>query len=216
MKNLVLLLVCGLQLIGCKEEENLKIQTPTNAARGVPIVGGNKKMDFYDLSLPGYRGQLPYIVSDYLSSVAEFNTEFEIGDKVIDSATTWEYFDRLYSDELPDDHKQNLAILILSNKDLIRHARDNPQDIRIHRALLKYIDVLVDTKYFGYCLLHSALLESNDDRYISQKASEIASYAELETFHETYLNDPNITDSLRRRKVEEDYNFLPRIRELQQ
>ncbi len=212
-------MLVSLAMFSCRQENDSTMARdgePTGGSTGTgTTTGGTKKSDsFYSFAQDGYLGQLPYIVAGSAGEISEFNTEFEIADKVTDSTVTWEYFDSIYSDDLTEAEKQNVAVFVLRNKDLIGLARGNPQNARYQRALTKYIGVLVDSKYFGYCLLYSALEQCNDPDYAKRKAAEIVRYSVTETFHQTFLNDPAVSADWRYRKVEEDLTYLSELREL--
>lgn len=212
MRKVMALVLATLAMFSCRQESSTanRFADPTGG-----LAGGStdkKKDSFYDFSQSGYLGQLPYIVSNYADEVPEFNTQHEIAQKVSDSTVTWEYFDSLYSEELSLAQKQNVAILVLSVKDLISLARADPRNDYYQDALTKYVDVLVDSRYFGYCLLYSALEQCQDPSYQKRKAIDILNYSIGESFHHTFLNNPDLPEDWQQRKVEEDLGFLSKIR----
>jgi hypothetical protein len=209
-KKIVLLAVV-LALSSCTKEESKDSKT---ALRGVPIVGGNKKIDFHDLTAAGYLGQLPYVVATSQMSISEFNAELNLAEAIMKPEFDWKYFDGLYSATLPNDQKQYLAFTILSTKDLIGFAEANPANVECNTALRKYIDVLVVTKYFGYSVLYNALKQVNDPVYAKAKATAIISYSASETFHMDFMNNPEAADSRYLEKVTEDYSYLRDLREM--
>lgn len=215
MKKPLAIILASLALASCRHETNSGVNRFSDTGGLSGGTTDKKKDSFHDFTLTGYQGQLSYITASSETEIAEFNAEHEIAQKVKDTAVTWEYFDSLYKDELSNGERQNVGVLILLNKDLIGLAREDPDNVRYKRALKKYIDILVDTEYFGYCLLYSALEQYGDSAYAKLKASEIIAYSYRETFHEMYLNDPNLKDDFSHGKVEEDLSYLLKIRELQ-
>ncbi len=211
MKKVILLLAVVFALSSCTKEESKESKI---VKRGVPIVGGNKKMDFHDLNAIGYRGQLPYVVASSPTSISEFNAALNIADAMTNPEYDWKYFDGLYTEALPDDQKQYLAFTILSTKDLIGLAEANPANVECNTALHKYIEVLVGTKYFGYAVLYNALKQVNDPVYAKAKAAAIISYSATETFHMEFMNNPQAGDCRYLEKVTEDYSYLRDLREL--
>jgi len=220
MKKVLALALVLLTMISCRQKNENDVQR-----FGEPIIttvgtstGGTKKSDnsFYDFTQAGYLGQLPYITANSASEISEFNTEFELSRKVPDSTITWEYFDTLYADSLSTAQKQNVAVFVLRSKNLIALAREHPDNVKYKKALTKYIDVLVETSYFGYCLLYAALEQCTDSNYAKQRAAEIVDYSITETFHQSFLSDPAVSADWRYRKVEEDLTYLSKLRDLRQ
>lgn len=176
--------------------------------------GSKKKDSFYDLTEPGYRGQLPYIASESETGMAEYYAGLDIADEIKNPEITWEYFDELYQDNMPSDQKQSIAFTILSTKDLIGLVRNDPENLQLRDALKKYVNVLVSTKYIGYCILYSALEQSGDLAYSKRKAQEIVEYSVSDTFHQSFLNENEAQETRFYRKVAENYSYLRQLREL--
>lgn len=164
----------------------------------------------------GYRNQLPYYRASSETEAAEEMAKLNYEEKVSDENTDWSYFDQLYDDNLSVYNKQKLAFTILSKKDLIGLVRQNPNDENLKTALKKYVSLLVDTKYFGYCVLFSSLeLLSDDAAFVNEKINTIAGYAALEKFHKNVLDQGNdFPDKEVFLKIEEDYSYLKRIENL--
>lgn len=215
MKKILALVLVALAMLSCRQESGAQASREGDPTGG--LTGGTtekKKDSFFDFSQSGYLGQLPYIVSNYADEVAVFNTEHELAEKVRDSTVTWEYFDSIYSEDLPTCQKQNIAVFVLRSKDLIGLARDNPRNIVYQDAITKYLNILSTTKYFGYCLLYAALEQCHDEEFKKQIAINILNYSVGEIFHQTFLNNPDRKDDWQSRKVEEDLTYLSRIRQL--
>lgn len=215
MRKIIALFFVTLVTVSCRQEVNPttnRVSDPTGGLSG--STSDKKKDSFYDFKQNGYSGQLPYIVSNDAGEVSEFNTQYELAEKVRDSTVTWEYFDSLYSEELTTGQKQNIGVFVLRTKNLIGLARDDPRNATYQTAIRKYVDVLVSTKYFGYSLLYAALEQCQDTGYKKRKAIEVVNYSIGESFHQTFLNNPELPDDWRQQKVEEDLTYLSKLRSL--
>lgn len=164
----------------------------------------------------GYRNQLPYYKAASETEAAEEMAKWNYEEKISEENIGWTYFDGLYNDNLSVYNKQKLAFIILSKKDLIGLVKQNPNDENLKTALKKYVSILVDTKYFGYCVLFSALeLLSDDTIFITETIQEIDRYAALEKFHTNVLDQGNdFPDREVFLKIKEDYSYLERIKNL--
>lgn len=217
MKQLLALLAL-LGLFGCKPNGSPspnRFSDPTGGNPGTTSTGNTKKKDsFFDYSQSGYFGQLAYIVASTPEEVAQFNAAEQIAEKLADSTITWISFDRIDLENQSSAVKQELAVIVLRNKGLIGLARADPQNREYQTAMTKYIDNLIETRYFGYSLLYAALQQCIDQSYVRRKASEIMAYSVTETFHQDYLNNPALSADWRCQKVEEDLICLSKIRDL--
>ncbi|MGH2664547.1 hypothetical protein [Flavobacterium sp.] len=200
-------LLLTLLAIGCIDN---KTESEENNLHNL-VKKENLKCDF-----AGYRNQLPYYKASSETEAAEEMAKLNYEEKINDKNTDWTYFDQLYNDSLSVYNKQKLAFTILSKKDLIGLVKQNSSDENLKNALKKYITILVDTKYFGYCVLFSSLeLISDDTDFIDQKTNAISDYADLEKFHKNVLEQgDDFPDKEVFLKIEEDYSYLSRIKAL--
>ncbi|WP_396151410.1 hypothetical protein [Flavobacterium sp.] len=210
----VCFLIFVIVLSSCNEDKN------TSEIKNDEL---NKKIEthksFYEINEFDYKGQLPY-----LNSEAEVNVKSEIFQKVekmlVNINYSWEDFDKLYKDELTAAEKQNLAYIILSQKDLIGLLKSNQESEVYNKKVKQYVNDLVESKYLGYCLLFNALeaLKSNDPKFVKENANLILNYSINDDFHNDIINNDemikNPQTSKYYYKIKENYSFLERIKNL--
>lgn len=162
-----------------------------------------------------YTEQLPYL--DAHTDFMAFNVENDLGHKMNDPKIDWKMLNSLYSADLSTASKQYLIYILFAKKDLLGIQDKTPSKDQ-EDIIKEYTKELVNTKYFGYCLLYSALSVLNNDSentaLVKDLAKQIATYSKSEKFHSDFISRPEGRDQWIE-KVKEDYSYLDRIKSLQ-
>lgn len=207
--NFTLLIVMLVTCFACNTET--KIDTV--------IQEKNTKKPFTDYSQKSYKGQLSYLKDPGDEDPNELSIKYNFEEKIRDKNTNWEYFDKIYSDDLSITNKQHLAYIILSTKDLIGIYNAEKSNQIIEKRLIFYTKVLVDSDYIGYCLLYysfDALKQKYPD-LVDEFKNKVVNYSIRDDFHEKTINDKGLEKSemaLFYKKVKENYSYLEKIKNL--
>lgn len=212
MRQIIFILIPLLAIVSCGKQEyqdkNTKAISPKT---GIP-----NHTSSYTIDSLSYKGQLPYLSS--VSTAEDSGKEMFDSDMTVmlkDSSKDWEDFDQLYSTSLSVEQKQRLGYLILSQKDLIGLLHNDPTNSTLQDAVKKYVEILVDTDYIGYCVLYYALIEINDSPFVESMAEEITRYGADDPFSTFFLDEPLNESIPYYDKVEENYSYLHEIGLLQ-
>ncbi|MDQ1095557.1 MULTISPECIES: hypothetical protein [Chryseobacterium] len=162
-----------------------------------------------------YMDQLPYL--DAHTDFMAFNVENDLGHKMNDPKIDWKTLNSLYSSDLSTASKQYLIYILFAKKDLLGIQDETPSKDQ-EDIIKEYTKELVNTKYFGYCLLYNALSVLNNDSentaLVKDLANQISVYSESEKFHSDFLSKPTGREKWIE-KVKEDYSYLDKIKGLQ-
>lgn len=125
-----------------------------------------------------YLDMAPYDTNTHDLEGSEFELYTTLTDSMLAANASWEYYDSMYSSSLHPGIQEYIGYLVLSKADLIGLAHNDLTNTTYQTALKKYINILVDKKYMGYCVLYFALTQVNDPVYKKTKAKEIVAYAQ--------------------------------------
>lgn len=200
--------------------QTLPNKTQSSDSPGANLTGANRS-SVVNYSLSGYKGQLPYLRGAQ-GDIAEFRIENELDKKIADAQYSWVYFDSLYQENLNVAQKQLLAYVILSKKDLISEFNTSPTQTEAE-AIAKYTDVLVETNYFGYCLMFNCLKTLKNQSFvpvnINSLKQNILANTTAKQYHEgsiqhfsNFTNDQKSAEVLV--KIKEDLQYLDSISNL--
>lgn len=159
-----------------------------------------------------YTEQLPYL--DAHSDFMAFNVENDLAEKMNDPQVDWKTLNTLYSSDLSNASKQYLIYILFAKKDLLGIQNTAPNEDQA-KLIANYTQELVNTKYFGYCLLYNALktLSSATEYTTLAKtlATQIVEDSKTEVFHANFISRPEGRDPYLD-KVKEDYSYLDKIK----
>ena len=163
-----------------------------------------------------YTQQLLYL--DPHTDFMTFNVENDLGHKMNDPKIDWKTLNALYNSDLSTASKQYLIYILFAKKDLLGIQNTTPTQEQSN-LIADYTKELVNTKYFGYCLLYNALETlNNDSQYSSQLVKDLSKQivddSKDEVFHSNFLKRPQGRDTYLQ-KVQEDYAYLDKIKGLQ-
>ncbi len=221
---LIGLVPCTLATVNCTEdavERELSVAKQESSSTSAALNGANSSSSVVDYSKSNYQGQLPYLNGEH-GDIAEFRMENELDRKTVDPQYGWSYFDSLYEENLNKAQKQYLAYIILSKKDLLAEFNGSPTQTEAD-AILKYTNVLVETDYFGYCLLFNCLQTLQNQSFVSADINalkqNILANTTAKQYHEgslqhfaNFTNDPQSSKVYS--KIKEDFDFLTEITNL--
>lgn len=179
------------------------------------------KKSFTNFSEKNYRGQLVYSKppANDENNINEMGLKYNFGEKIFDSNTTWDYFDKIYNDTLSVTNKQYLSYIILSTKDLIGlYSKDKNNEI-LEKKLIFHTKSLVDSDYIGYCLLYYSFdaLKRKYPDMIKAFKNKVINYSAGDKWHKEILENKELEKSemsLYYKKVKENYGYLDKIKEL--
>lgn len=210
-----------LTVLGCKEDNELsaigesekKIPSQNNARIHNPRI-----KSVVDYSKDNYQGQLQYLKGDY-NSISSIRVENQLDSKISDPNIDWTYFDGLYTESLSITEKQYLAYAVLVKKDLLAEFKNSPSQTEAE-AILKYTNMLVQTGYYGYCLMYNCLETLKNQNFVFANISDlkhnIVNNTTAKQYHEgaiqhlsNYPDDPGSKRQLQ--KLNEDFSYLERI-----
>lgn len=211
-------------VVTCSSDESNKAtqSNPSkNAKLSAKVNGGSGGLSVVDYSRPNYQGQLQYLNGDH-GDINDFKVDNDLDKKIADSQYDWLYFDKLYNVNLNTTQKQYLAYIILSKKDLLSEFNNSQTQVEAD-AILKYTNVLVQTNYFGYCLMYNCLNTLKNQTLVSVNINSlkqsILSNANAKQFHDgsiqhlsNYTSDAHSLEVLE--KIKEDLNYLDDISNL--
>lgn len=159
-----------------------------------------------------YTEQLPYL--DAHTDFMAFNVENDLAHKMNDPQVDWKTLNALYSSDLSTASKQYLIYILFAKKDLLGIQNSTPTQDQA-KLIADYTQELVNTKYFGYCLLYNALVTLKaTPEYASLAntlATQIVANSNTEVFHANFVNRPEGRDPYLN-KVKEDYTYLDKIK----
>jgi hypothetical protein len=179
------------------------------------------KKSFQDFSKETYKGQMIYIskAENENDDIAEMSLDYDFEFNLRDKSVSWEFFDKIYNDDLYKSEKQCLAFNIMSIKDLIGLYNKDKNNEVLEKKLLFYTQLLVDTDYIGYCLLYysfDALKDKYPEKIIEFK-NKVAKYSVNDEFHKKTLADKDLEKSemaVFYKKAKENFSYLEKIKTL--
>lgn len=172
-----------------------------------------KTKSFQNKELSNYKGQLPYLsLKNEADESSEIAAKLDLEEKINNPEYDWKYFNNLHSEKLSITEKQNLAFIILSTKDLIGLAQNNPENSEFKNAIKQNVATLTETEYIGYCVLYNAIEATNDNDFKKAQFSKIIDYAKADNFHEFNLKNKELENTPFYAKIKENYHYLEIIK----
>lgn len=176
------------------------------------------KKSFQDFSKKTYRGQGLYLKkTENIEDTAKMALEYDFDKNIHDRKVSWEYFDKIYKENLTITEKQHLSFIILSTKDLIGLYNNDKSNKILEKKLIFYTKLLIDSEYIGYCLLYFSLnaLKNSNPELINEYKNKILNYSTRDEFHKKTLSDKDLESSemaIYYKKVKENFSYLDKIK----
>lgn len=209
-------------IVSCTNDESKEIVQNQNTSNlNSKVNAATKNTSVVDYTKSGYQGQLQYLNGNH-DDINDFKADNGLDEKIHDSQYDWMYFDNLYNTNLNVTQKQYLAYIILSKKDLLSEFNNSQTQVEAD-AILKYTNVLVDTNYFGYCLMFNCLNTLKNQNLVSIDINSlklnIINNTNAKQFHvgsiehlSNYTSDAHSLEVLN--KIKDDLRYLDDISNL--